>query len=89
VSSVSPATGLNQLGGDLLTLTGTGFDTNIAATTVTMSDGSTCDIKGATPTTLDCIPSGFDLSTIASSTPRTLTVTVNSVVNTDQSVEML
>lgn len=89
VSGVSPATGLNQLGGDLLTLSGTGFDTNTADTTVALSDGTTCTVTGATPTTLNCIPTGFDLTTDASSTPRTMTVTVNSVVNTDQSVEML
>jgi len=38
VSSISPSTGLNQLGGDLLTLSGTGFDTNTENTVVTFSD---------------------------------------------------
>jgi len=86
VSSVSPSTDLNQLGGDLLTITGTGFDTKSASTTVTVSDGTTCDIVSTTSTSLQCIPSGFDLSNDDYTVPRVLTVTVNTVENNDRSV---
>ena len=45
VDSVAPSTGLNQLGGDILTLTGTGFDIVTSTSTVVFSDGTVCNVQ--------------------------------------------
>jgi len=40
VDGIEPFTSLNQLGGDILTLTGAGFDMMTSTTTVLFSDGT-------------------------------------------------
>lgn len=61
VSSISPNTNLNMLGGDVITITGTGFDSDTSATTVKFTEDSTnCDIESATPTEIKCKVAGFD-----------------------------
>lgn len=85
VSSISPSSDLNQLGGDVITITGAGFDEDTTATTVTFSEDSTaCDVESATPTELKCKISGFDKTRIdnGESADYTVAVTVNSVENT-------
>ena len=47
VNSITPNTDLNQLGGDVLTIAGRGFDAVTAATTITFKDNSKCDIVSA------------------------------------------
>ena len=56
IDSISPDSLLNQLGGDILTLTGSGFDDGLSNTTIFFSDNTSCDAFDATPTTLKCIP---------------------------------
>ena len=53
VSSTSP-TSLNPVGGDILTITGTGFPTNTAEVVVTFADGSGCTVQTTTPTQITC-----------------------------------
>ena len=83
VTSITPSTGLYQLGGDILIIAGTGLDLITENTSVVFSDGTTCDLISTMPTWLECTVSGFDESTLDTSSPYTVTVTVNSV--TDQS----
>jgi len=64
VSSVSPASGLNQLGGDTIVLTGTGFDVVIENTSITFSDGTTCTVTSSTSTQLSCTVSEFDSASL-------------------------
>ena len=52
VSSISPSTDLNQLGGDILTLSGSGFDTIADNTSITFSDGTSCDITSTMSSTI-------------------------------------
>jgi len=86
VTSVSPATALNQLGGDVLTITGTGFDKDMSKVGIAFSDTTKCDVQSASPTEIKCLVAGFDKTKINSSTPYAATVTVNTVNNADKSV---
>ena len=54
VSSISPYTDLNQLGGDILTITGTGFDQVTSSTSVTFSDGTSCTVLTTSDTEITC-----------------------------------
>lgn len=87
IDSVTPDSDLNQLGGDILVFSGTGFDTlDISATTVVFPDSTICIVQDATPTTLSCMVDGFDASVLDTSVAYTATVTVNGVENADMSV---
>ena len=50
VTTVSPSTDLNQLGGDTLTFTGEGFDNLAANTQITFGDGTACDVTATSST---------------------------------------
>ena len=90
ISDVSPNTGLNQLGGDILTLTGEGLDQITENTSVTFSDGTICIMQTTSASEATCMVDGFDPDTLDSSTPYEVTVTVNGVENTNPiSVEIL
>lgn len=89
LTSVSPASGLNQLGGDFLYLSGSGFDQVADNTSITFSDGTTCEVQSTRHDQIECMVSGFDSASIDSSTPYTLTVSVNGVTDSSQSVNIL
>ena len=90
IDGISPNSDLNQLGGDELTFTGTGFDSrDISASTVVFSDATVCNVTGATPTTLTCIIDGFDADTLDTDSAYTTTITINGVENADYSVVIL
>ena len=89
VTSISPNTGLNQLGGDTLTITGTGFDQIIDNTSVVFSDSTACQVLTTSATQITCFITGFDQSALNTSSPYTVTITVNSVVDATQSVQLL
>jgi len=88
VTSISPSTNLNQLGGDELTIIGTGFDKNMAKVAIAFSDTTKCDIKSSTDTTIKCIVSGFDKSKLNTDQAYPATVTVNTVANSDKGVNL-
>lgn len=83
IDAVSPATDLNQLGGDVITFTGSGFDTDLVLTNITFSDDSTCIVASATDTTLSCMVDGFNATTIDIVNPYSATIVVNNVTNVD------
>lgn len=90
IDSCSPNTQLNQLGGDILTLTGTGFDPDYTNSAIVFSeDGTSCDIFFASATSVKCVVFGFNADTLDTSTPYTVSMTVNEVVNSDQTVMVL
>ena len=89
ISNIDPSLDLNQLGGDILLMTGTGFDVLTSNTVVSFSDGSTCEVTSSSPTQLECVVSGFVTDMIDSTTPYTATVSVNSVTDSTQSVSIL
>jgi len=61
VTSISPNNNLNMLGGEVITITGTGFDADTSATTVKFpSDSTDCNVESATPTEIKCKIAGFD-----------------------------
>lgn len=86
VSSISPIDELNQLGGDELTLTGTGFDSDILDTTVVFSDDTVCIVNKASSTELKCTVDGFDLGVLDISNGYLTNVTVNEVSHSDHTV---
>ena len=89
VTAISPNTGLNQLGGDVLTLTGTGFDKVMTNVAVAFSDSTTCAVQTSTATQVTCLVNGFDKTAINTSAPYPATVTVNTVTNSDHGVSVL
>ena len=55
VSSVTPATNLNQMGGDNLVIAGTGFDAStMASNTVVLEDGTKCPVTAVTAIEIKC-----------------------------------
>ncbi len=61
VSSINPPNNLNMLGGEVITITGTGFDSDTSASTVKFpTDSTDCNIESATPTEIKCKIAGFD-----------------------------
>lgn len=88
VTSISPATNLNQLGGDELTIVGTGFDKNMDKVAIKFSDTTKCDLTSSTATTIKCIVSGFDKSAIKTDAPYATTITVNSIANAEKGVNI-
>ncbi len=89
IDSVTPNTQLNQLGGDILHLIGTGFDQNFENTELLFPDGTTCDIFKAGDTYAKCVVAGFDPTALDTSNAYTITATVNSKTNSDHSVMIL
>lgn len=86
VQSVTPSSNLNQLGGDELTFTGSGFDMVTENTQVKFSDGTACVVKSTSSTSLKCLVSGFLSSAIDTVNPYTVNVTVNGELDRTQSV---
>ena len=54
VTTVSPDE-VDILGGDLLTVTGSGFPTTVGEITVELADGTACTTQSLTLTTITCI----------------------------------
>ena len=85
ITSVSPAADLNQLGGDELTIAGSGFY-NVDGTKITFNDNTACDVKSVSPTEVKCIVAGFDQDNLDTVNGYTTTIEVNAVTNADQNV---
>ena len=89
ITSITPNSALNQLGGDILNIVGTGFDPDFSKTTIMFSDNTACDIFFASASSIKCVVSGFDASTLNTANPYTVTVTVNAITNDSQTVMIL
>ena len=89
VDSITPYTDLNQLGGDILTITGSGFDLVTSTTEITFSDNTKCTVLTSTATEITCEVDAFDNATLDTETPYTVTVAVNGVEDTSQTVTLL
>lgn len=89
VDSVTGGTGLNQLGGDKLTLSGRGFDSVTDATEILFNDGTSCDVTWAADSELECEVAGFDPATIDTVNDYTVSLTINGVLDTSVTVSLL
>jgi hypothetical protein len=77
VTSVSPTTGFNPAGGDIITIVGTDLPSAVVGQTVvslTFEDGNVCDMQTSTPTQITCKTRGF-----SPASRRMLTTTFNPV----------
>lgn len=88
MTSISPGTDLNQLGGDVLTITGSGFDKDMTKVAIAFSDATKCDVTSAAATEIKCLVSGFKKEGLNTASPYAATVTVNAVANSDKSVQL-
>ena len=79
VNSVTPNTNLNQNGGGLLLLEGTGFPLVQSDVSVTFSDGTSCTIVQVADTEVTCEVDGFDSTAIDTVGAYQVTVDVNGV----------
>jgi len=61
IVSVSPSSGLNYFGGDIVTITGTGFSVDTSVMTVTFDDGTACNVLSSTDTELICETDAFSV----------------------------
>jgi hypothetical protein len=76
-SFTGPSSGLKKLGGDLLTITGSGFPTETAPV-VTFDDGTKCAVQSTMATEIKCITGRFDENnSLYTDGDYTLTVAVN------------
>ena len=89
ITSVTPDTDLNQVGGDVLTISGKHFSRTISdAMNVTFSDGTYCLILTSTDVELTCLVDGFEKTTIDTDTPYTVTVNVNGIEDSTLTVNL-
>lgn len=88
VSSVTPSSNLNQVGGDHLVLIGDGFPITEETISITFSDGTPCNIISVTDSEVQCQVDGFDVTTIDATNGYTMTVDVNGVVDSSQTVQI-
>lgn len=85
VSSISPNTQVNYLGGDLLTITGDNFGFNASAVSVTFGDSTMCVIQSVSMTSITCILDRFGTA----SSSAQVTVAINTVSDNSLSVSMV
>lgn len=76
-TAVTPAVDLNSVGGDTLTITGTGLPQKAEQVDVSFSDATKCTVIESSDTQLRCRVDGFD-ETVAT-TDRQVTVEVNAI----------
>ena len=74
ITSISPNKAFNQLGGDIMQVTGTGYNPDKAKNSVIFSDNTECTALAVTETQLDCVINGFDQNNILSQYPTKVKV---------------
>ena len=87
-TGIRPSVGLNQNGGDLLTIGGTGFPTAASDAAVRFQDGTDCAVRSSTPTEITCVVAGFDQGRLDVGEPVQATVTVNAIADSVQRVRV-
>lgn len=83
MTSVSPTTDLNYLGGDILTITGSNFGTDISKVSVTTTDATICNVTSVSSSSITCEKAAF--STVTTDA-QNLNVVVNSVTDSSLTV---
>ena len=73
----------------MLTIAGTGFDKDMTKVSVAFSDTTKCTVQTSSATQITCLIDGFDKTALNTATPYATTVTVNTINNADQSVNIL
>ena len=88
VTSVSPNSNLNPLGGDTLTISGTNFDpSNKLLNTVRFDDKTLCEVQTVTNTRITCITGPIVKNTSAElAKNKIVEVRVNSILNSNNTV---
>lgn len=76
VTEATPATDVNFLGGDVMTINGDGFGFDASAVTVVYADGTACSVTAVDMTAITCTNQRF---TSDGDTTQAITVTVNGV----------
>lgn len=59
-SGITPATDLNQNGGDIIVISGSGFPVDTQHAEVTFSDNTKCNVLETGDTYIKCMTNGFD-----------------------------
>ena len=88
LTSVTNNTNLNPFGGTILQIVGSGLPHTLAegnTYNLSFSDGASCNIISLSPTRIMCVTTKFDVS---ASTTKTLTVTVNGLIDSSLTVEV-
>jgi hypothetical protein len=85
--SISPATDVSYLGGDVMTITGDAFGYNPDVVSVTFDDGTACEVTSVSMTSITCVNGVFSSS--AQGATLTATITINGVTDSSLSVQML
>lgn len=88
ITEVSPSNGLSQFGGNELTIKGTGLPARADQVDVTFSDNTKCTVISTSDSELKCVTDGFDASTVDTATPYSASVTVNSVTDSTNTVQL-
>lgn len=78
VSSISPSTDINFLGGTEMTITGDSFGYDTSVISVTYVDGTECVVSAVDMTSITCVNSRF---TSDADETQTLTVSINNAVD--------
>jgi len=78
VTAVQPATDINFLGGEILTITGSNFALDKSLNSVVMADTTVCDVISSTDVTIIC---ETQKSVTVDANAMALTVTVNNVAD--------
>lgn len=87
VTSVTPSTGLNPAGQNLLTITGQNFPLSTAdgnQLSVVFSDGTKCDVISSVSSEITCMGLAFDPAAVGA--PLKVVVTINGQVDESQTV---
>ena len=86
VSSISPNSLINYLGGDLLTITGSNFGLDASVISITFDDATECVVQSVSITTITCYTNRF---TSNPSSTQQVTVVINSASDNSLSVTMV
>jgi len=86
VSSVSPSTDINYLGGGVMTISGDNFGYNTSAISVVYTDGTICDVTLANMTYFTCQNRRF---TSTATTSQQMTITINEIVDANLTVSLI
>ena len=86
--NIFPNTLLNQAGGDTITISGSGLPQKTEQMDVTFADNTKCTVKSTSATEATCVTDGFDPATIDTLNPYAVTINVNTMMDTANTVTL-